>query len=164
MSSTPLAIEWHPQPLEIDSNHDNALVIRDPVMVIATALNLPAPSDEVRQQYSRASLQQFWSLLQAGIKEELERQLGQIYNQASQYQEPNMVHLQFVQQAMDHITMLVLEIKFELEKVMKETTIPVTVLAGDQDMDWEWTFSPMQIPNLMGDFNSKLPKLTPVPN
>ena len=87
MSSTPLAIEWRPQPLEINGNHDNALVIRDPVMVITTALNLPAPSDEVRQRYSRASLQQFWSLLQAGIKEELERQLGQIYNQASQYQE-----------------------------------------------------------------------------
>ena len=52
MSSTPLAIEWHPQPLAIDGNHDNALVIRDPVMVIATALNLPAPSDKVRQRYS----------------------------------------------------------------------------------------------------------------
>ena len=39
MSSTPLAIDWRPQPLEIDGNHDNALVIRDPVMVIATALN-----------------------------------------------------------------------------------------------------------------------------
>ena len=154
MSSTPLAIEWRPQPLEIDGNHDNALVIRDPVMVIATALNLPAPSDEVRQRYSRASLQQFWSLLQAGIKEELERQLGQIYNQASQYQEANMVHLQFVQQAMYHMTMLVLEIKFELEKAIKETTIPVTVLAGDQDMDWEWTLSRKHIPNLMGDFNS----------
>ena len=48
MSSTPLAIEWCPQPLEIDGNHDNALVIRDLVMVIATALNLPTPSDEVR--------------------------------------------------------------------------------------------------------------------
>ena len=60
--------------------------------------------------------------------------------------------------------MLVLEIKFELEKAIKETTIPVTVLAGDQDMDWEWTISPNQIPNLMGDCNSKLLKLTPVPN
>ena len=119
MSSTPLAIEWRPQPLEIDGNYDNALVIRDPVMVIATALNLPAPSEEVRQWYSRAILQQFWSLLQAGIKEELERELGQIYNRASQYQEDNIVPVQFVQKAMYHMTMLILEIKFELEKAIK---------------------------------------------
>ena len=64
-----------------------------------------------------------------------------------------MVHLQFVQQAIYHITMLILEIKFELEKAMKETRIPIAVIAGDQDMDWEWTLSPKQIPNLMGDFN-----------
>ena len=137
MSSTPLAIEWCPQPLAIDTYHDNALVIRDPVMVIAMALNLLPPSDEIRQRYSRASLQQFWSLLQAGIKEELEKQLGQIYNQASQYQEANMVHLQFVQQAMYHMIMLVLEIKSELESAIKDTMIPVAVIEGDQDMDWE---------------------------
>ena len=74
-----------------------------------------------------------------------------------------MVHLQFVQQAMYHMTMLVLEIKSEVERAIKDTTIPVAVIIGDQDIDWEWTLSPKQIPNLMGDFNSKLPKLTPVP-
>ena len=62
------------------------------------------------------------------------------------------------------MTTLVLEIKTELDRAIEDTTIPVAIIAGDQDMDWEWTLSPKQIPNLMGDFNSKLLKLTPVSN
>ena len=65
---------------------------------------------------------------------------------------------------MYQMTILILEIKSKLDRAIKNTMIPISILAEDQDMDWEWMLTPKQIPDFTGDFNSKLPKLTPVPN
>ena len=65
---------------------------------------------------------------------------------------------------MYHMTILILEIKREFEKAIQGTTIPTTILVGDQEMDWEYTLPQKLIPNLMGDFHARLPIITPVPN
>ena len=44
MATKPLQIEWLPQPLEV-TDEQNALIIIDPLPVIATLLNFTPPSE-----------------------------------------------------------------------------------------------------------------------
>ena len=65
MASEPLQIEWLPLPIDIPEEKKK-LVIRDPILVIATILDFVPPSDEGKEQWGTGpkTLEQFWLMLQ----------------------------------------------------------------------------------------------------
>ena len=51
MATEPLAIEWQPQPLQVDEAAAKVLVIKNPLPVVAKALEFHEPSVEQAAEY-----------------------------------------------------------------------------------------------------------------
>ena len=64
MATEPLAIEWQPQPLQVDEVVAEASVIKNPLPVVAKTLGFHEPSAEQAAEYGPTNALDFWALLQ----------------------------------------------------------------------------------------------------
>ena len=77
-------------------------------------------------------------MLQDVIENEYNIQLSKIYEQTLQYQDTNALQMQYLQQAMMHMSFNVMNLKAELENAVKEKATPL-LKDSTEPMDWEWT-------------------------
>ena len=92
-------IEWQPQQIEVSEYLNKALVIKDPLALIAQAIGVPTPTKEERVKYGPTSVENFWFPFQDLMKEEFNRQLGTIQDKTERYYESFQIQLQYLQQA-----------------------------------------------------------------
>ena len=76
MPTYQLQIEWQPQQIEVSEDLNKALVIKDPLALIAQTIGVPTTPKEERVKYGPTSVENFWFLFQDLMKEEFNRQLG----------------------------------------------------------------------------------------
>ena len=75
-------------------------------------------------------------MLQEMIENEYNIQLSKIYEQTLQYKEANALQMQYLQQAMMHMSFNVMNLKAELENASKDKLTPL-VEDSTEPMDWE---------------------------
>ena len=51
-----LAIEWDPRPIDIPDNIEKAIIIKDPLGLVAKLVGKPTPKKEVRETYEPYTL------------------------------------------------------------------------------------------------------------
>ena len=56
MPTHQLQIEWQPQQIEVSEDLNKALVIKDPLALIAQAIGVPTPPKEERVKYGPTSV------------------------------------------------------------------------------------------------------------
>ena len=59
MATEPLAIEWQPQPLQVDEAAAEVLVIKNPLPVVVKALGFNEPSAEQAAEYGPSNALDF---------------------------------------------------------------------------------------------------------
>ena len=162
MSSSPLEISWPHQPIEIEDTINNALIVRDPLGAVSKIFGYSPPSEEARKRYQPRSVKDFWKFIQDIMENEFNIQLSKIYEQTRQYQDANALQMHYMQQAMMHMTLNVVNLRTELEQAVKAITTPV--LEDAEPMDWEWTRQePKRVENLVKDFETRAEKGKLVP-
>ena len=134
MSEQPLAIEQLPQPLEIEEATNNALIVRDPLGAVSKILGYQLPSEELQQRYPARDVKAFWKFVQKILENEFNIQLSKIYTQTLQYQDTNALQMHYMQQAMMHMTLNVVNVRAELEQAVKALTV-TPVIEGGEPMD-----------------------------
>ena len=115
MATEPLAIEWQPQPLQVDEASAKALVIKNTLPVVAKALGFHEPSAEQAAEYGPTNAIDFWALLQHFLRLEMDRQLSLIHETASKYQKRHNLEIKYLQRAMFNMTMNVIHFKAGIE-------------------------------------------------
>ena len=152
MPETPLRIEWPYQAINIDEAQSNAIIVRDPLSVASKMLGYATPSEGRKKRYQLRNCHEFWAMLQDVIEKEYNIQLSKIYEQTLQYEDANALQMQYLQQAMMHMSFNVMNLKAELENAVKEKATPL-LEDSTEPMDWEWT-PPSHIPlkDLIAEF------------
>ena len=168
MPETPLRIEWPYQAINVDEAQSNAIIVRDPLSVVSKMLGYATLSEERKKRYQPHNFHEFWAMLQDVIENEYNIQLSKIYEQTLQYQEANALQMQYLQQAMIHMSFNVMNLKAELENAVKEKATPL-LEDSTEPMDWEWTppshtplkdlISEFELEVKTGGFNPKIPEL-----
>ena len=125
MPETPLRIAWPYQAINVDEAQGNAIIVRDPLSVASKMLGYATQSKERKKRYQPRKFHEFWAMLQDVIKNEYNIQLSKIYEQTLQYQEANALQMQYLQQAMMHMSYNVMNLKAELENTVKEKATPL---------------------------------------
>ena len=157
-----MAIEWIPEAIQIDENHEKALIIKDPLTIVAKILNLSAPADAVREEFGPITISQFWKLFQEIVTEELNVRLRHIQGQTSAYQEELALQMRFMQIATMNLTTTVLQLKSQLEtKVAEQKVDAVLAAANSEPMDFEWTPPSYPLPDMPALFAIEAKKCTP---
>ena len=137
MPTHQLQIEWQPQQIEVSEDLNKALVIKDPLALIAQTIGVPTPPKEERVKYGPTSVENFWFLFQDLMKEEFNRQLGTIQDKTERYYESFQIQLQYLQQATMLMTQTICELKPKIEEAITGTQLPT--LKDGEAMEWEWT-------------------------
>ena len=137
MPETPLRIAWPYQAINVDEAQCNAIIVRDLLSVASKMLGYATPSKERKKRYQPRNFHEFWAMLQDVIENEYNIQLSKIYEQTLQYQEANALQMQYLQQAMMHMSYNVMNLKGELENAVKEKATPL-LEDSTEPMDWEW--------------------------
>ena len=167
MATEPLAIEWQPQPLQVDEVAAKALVIKNPLPVVAKALGFNEPSAEQAAEYGPTNAIDFWALLQHFLRLEMDRQLSSIHEIASTYQERHNLEIEYLQRAMFNMTMNVIQLKAGIEGALA-AAIPSIPKEQTDPMDWEFTPTPVIVIDLAIDLERQIKKgkktLTPNEN
>ena len=162
MSARPLKIDWPHEPIEIEDTINNALIVRDPLGAVSKIFGYSPPLDEARKRYAPCSVKDFWKFVQDIMENKFNIQLSKIYEQTLQYQDANALQMHYMQQAMIHITLNMVNLRAELEQAVKAITTPV--LKDAEPMDWEWTREePKRVENLVKDFETRAEKGKLVP-
>ena len=152
MPETPLRIEWPYQAINVDEAQSNAIIVRDPLSVASKMLGYATPSEEHKKRYQPRNVHEFWAMLQGVIENEYNIQLSKIYEQTLQYQEANALQMQYLQQALMHMSLIVMNLKAELENAVKEKATPL-LEDSREPMEWEWTpRSHTPLKDLIADF------------
>ena len=138
MPETLLRIEWPYQGINIDEAESNPIIVRDPLSIASKMLGYATPSKEYKKRYQPRNFHEFWAILQDVIENEDNIQLSKIYEQTLQYQEANAFHMQYLQQAMMHMFLNVMNLKAELENAVKERATPL-LEDSTEPMHREWT-------------------------
>ena len=150
MATEPLAIEWQPQPLQVDEAAAKVLVIKNPLPVVAKALGFNEPSAEQGAEYSPTNALDFWTLLQHFLRLEMDRQLSSIHEIASTYEERHNLEIEYLQRAMFNMTMNVIQFKTGIEGALA-TVVPNIPKEQTDPMDWEFTPNPVVVADLAID-------------
>ena len=124
MPTHQLQIEWQPQQIEVSEDLNKALVIKDPLALIAQTIGVPTPPKEERVKYGPTRVENFWFLFQDLMKEEFNRQLGTIYDKTERYYESFQIQLQYLQQATMLMTQTICELKPKIEEAIAGTQLP----------------------------------------
>ena len=157
MATEPLAIEWQPQPLQVDEAAAKALVIKNPLPVVAKALGFHEPSPEQAAEYGPTNALDFWTLLQHFLRLEMDRQLSSIHEIARTYQERHNLEIEYLQRAMFNMTMNVIQLKAGIENALA-AAIPSIPKEQTDPMDWEFTPTPVIVADLAVDLERQIKK------
>ena len=167
MATEPLAIKWQPQPLQVDEAAAKALVIKNPLPVVAKAFGFHEPSPEQAAEYGPTNAVDFWALLQHFLHAEMDRQLSLIHETASKYQERHNLEIEYLQRAMFNKTMNVIQLKAGIENALA-AAIPSIPKEQTDPMDLEFTPTPVIVADLVVDLERQIKKgkktLTPNEN
>ena len=137
MPTHQLQIEWQPQQIEVSEDLNKALVIKDPLALIAQTVGVPNPPNEERVKYGPTSVENFWFLFQDLMKAEFNGQLGIIQDKTEGYYESFQLLLQYLQQATMLMTQTICELKPKIEEAIAGTQL--SALNDGEAMKWEWT-------------------------
>ena len=157
MSTEPLAIEWQPEPLQVDEAAGKVLVIKNPLTVVAKALGFNKPSAEQAGKYGPTNALDFWALLQHFLRLEMDRQLSSIHEIASTYQERHNLEIEYLQRAMFNMTMNVIQLKTGIEGALA-IVVPNISKEQTDHIDWEFTRNPVIVADLAIDLEQKIKK------
>ena len=139
--------------MDIDDTTSNAIIVRDPLIPCLQTLGYAPPSEDRRKRYEPRNFQDFWFMLQDIIENEYNVELCKINDKILQYQEASALQMQYLQQAIMHMSLNVMALKAELENPVKTNAI-ARVEDRSEPMDWEWTSpAPIKPKNLVTDFD-----------
>ena len=164
MATEPLAIEWQPQPLQVDETVAKGLVIKNLLPVVAKAFVFNESFAEQVAEYGPTNALDFWALLQHFVRLEMDHQLSSINEIANTYQECHNLEIEYLQRAMFNMTMNVIQLKMGIEGVLV-TVVPNIPKEQTDPMVWEFTPNPVIVADLAIDLEHKIikgkRKLTP---
>ena len=150
MATEPLAIEWQCHPLQVAEAAAKALVIKNPLPVVAIALGFHEPSVEQAAKYGPTNALDFVALLQHFLRLEMDRLLSLIHETASKYQEHHNLEIEYLQRAMFNMIMNVSLLKAGINGALS-AAIPSFPKEQTDPMDWEFTPIPVTVTDLALD-------------
>ena len=155
MPTEPLAIEWQPQPLQVDEAAAKTLVIKNDLLVVAKAFGFHKPFAEQVAEYGPTHAIDFWALLQHFLQLEMDRQLSLIYETASKYQECHNHEIEYLQRAMFNMTMNIMQLKAGIERALA-AAIPSIPKEQTDPMDWEFIPTAVTVADLAIDLERQI--------
>ena len=124
MPTHQLQIEWQPQQIEVSEDLNKALVIKDPLALIAQTTGVLTSPKQEQVKYGPTSVKNFWFLFQDLMKEEFNCQLGTIQDKTERHYESFQTQLQYLPQATMLMTQTICELKPKIEEAIAGTQLP----------------------------------------
>ena len=121
MPTHQLQIQWQLQQIEVKGNLNKALVIKDPLALIAQTIRVPTPPKEEGVKCGPSSVENFWLLYQDLMNEEFHREVGTFQERTKQFYESFQIQLQYQQQATILMTQTIYELKPKIEEAIAST-------------------------------------------
>ena len=102
----------------MDEAAAKVLFIKNPLAVVAKALEFHELSAEQAAEWGPKNAIDFWALLQHFLRLEMDRKLSLIHETVSKYQERHNLEIEYRQRAMFNMTMNVIQLKTGIESAL----------------------------------------------